>query len=184
MLPGTTFKIASVTKVGGRGTATKAAGLPDDMVEVQKAILSVLTKNLGAARGVHRRHGAHREAVDRDALKRNTNSGRSQAARSRRTEVTMDERTLKPENAGTTRDVKQQKPVVRRAPIAVGAANDSAEREADAVADSVVANLGMGSPVAEVGDTEDRNRARRPRRSGRCGGSSTTSRSRTCRRSP
>ena len=53
MLPGTTFKIASVTQVGGGGKATKAAGLPDDMVEVHKVIVAGLAKRLGAAREVY-----------------------------------------------------------------------------------------------------------------------------------
>jgi hypothetical protein len=53
MLPGTTFKIASVTKVGGHGKATKAAGLPDDMAEVHKTVLAGLPKRLGAAREVY-----------------------------------------------------------------------------------------------------------------------------------
>ena len=58
-----------------------------------------------------------------------------------------DERTRAPEQ-------ERRKEVVRRAPLRVGAADDRAEREADAVAGRVVENLGMGSPVAEV--TESR----------------------------
>ena len=67
----------------------------------------------------------------------------------------MHERMSKPKGeAEHSRRRAQQQAVVRRAPLQVGAANDSAEREADSVADRVVENLGMGSPVVEV--TESR----------------------------
>ena len=48
MLPGSTFKIASVTKVGGGGTPMKATGLPDDLVEINKMILGGLAKRTAA----------------------------------------------------------------------------------------------------------------------------------------
>jgi len=73
----------------------------------------------------------------------------------------MHERMPKPEDAASTRAPKQeQEAAVRRAPLRVGAANDSAERAADAVADRVVENLGLGSPVAEVAETRIQRKAK------------------------
>ncbi len=72
----------------------------------------------------------------------------------------MQERMLKPEDAAMTRSPKrEQEAVARRAPLQVGAANDSAEREADSVADRVVEHLGLGSPVAEVAETRVQRKA-------------------------
>ncbi len=52
MLPGTTFKIASVTKVGSNGKPIKASG-PDDLAQVQKDVAGRVTASFGAAREVY-----------------------------------------------------------------------------------------------------------------------------------
>ena len=69
----------------------------------------------------------------------------------------MQERTRQVQPDSTRRSEHATKaPIVRRArgsPLLVGAANDLAEREADVIADRVVANLGFGSPVEEVTST-------------------------------